>query len=590
MYVGFWTENCQYKKGEIVYVEHLKEYFICVEDHVSNYLMMPSKEDIYWIYVSSAFLNQFALANIISNELGYDNQTDDYSDGIPSKTDEPDEISEKIDKHTKKAKKITLKIVTSNLNIKDNTSDNHSDKDDTVFDNINDKSPNKSPNKKTNTDQNDQQKNDEQKNKNTTNKKNKQKQSPSTPRKKSYSDDESIKKNECNELKRKLDSIEDELNEYKRKRVREQDDVTSLRDRLLLMNIDMSTKSFVMDKYDTTRKLTGSDYTKGMNWLKTISKIPYGKYKEMPVTKTDAPEVIKAFFTNVKQKLDKNIYGLEDVKQEILEFVAKKITNPDSKGHVLALYGNAGVGKTKIIRSLAEALDMPFYQINFGGLNDVSVLTGHSETYVGSKPGKIVEILANSEYMNPIIYMDEIDKISENKFSEISGVLTHLLDEEQNRHFQDNYLSNIDIDLSRVFFVLAFNDISRVDEIVSDRLKIIYIDPPSLQDKIVICQDKMIPEILKSVNIQNNYTVSIDKEVIEYIVSSKTAKESGVRQLRKNIEKIVNRLNYDILIDNYEHLKKETVDKDTLLIVTRSYVDYVLKQKQEDTSYLNMYL
>ena len=100
----------------------------------------------------------------------------------------------------------------------------------------------------------------------------------------------------------------------------------------------------------------------------------------------------------------------------------------------------------------------------------------------------------------------------------------------------------------------------------------------------------MIPEILKSVNIQNNYTVSIDKEVIEYIVSSKTAKESGVRQLRKNIEKIVNRLNYDILIDNYEHLKKETVDKDTLLIVTRSYVDYVLKQKQEDTSYLNMYL
>jgi ATP-dependent Lon protease len=352
--------------------------------------------------------------------------------------------------------------------------------------------------------------------------------------------------------------------------------------------MDLNMKSFVIDKYDNTKKMYGSDYSKGMNWLKTVSKIPYGKYKSMPVTKNDSQTKVKEFFDRVKQRLDKNIYGLEDVKQEIMEFVAKKITNPDSKGHVLALYGNAGVGKSKLIRSLAHALELPFHQINFGGLNDVSVLTGHSETYVGSKPGKIAEIFTNTEYMNPIIYLDEIDKISESKATEIFGTLTHLLDEEQNTEFQDNYLSNITLDLSKVFFVLAFNDITKIDEIVSDRLKIIYINPPNLQDKLIICQDKIIPEILNSVKLKGDYTIIIDKEVIEYIISTKTSKESGVRQLRKNIEKIVNRLNYDILIGNFNKLKLENIDKN--IIITRSYVDDVLKSTTDDISYINMYL
>jgi ATP-dependent Lon protease len=356
------------------------------------------------------------------------------------------------------------------------------------------------------------------------------------------------------------------------------------------MNVDLDTKSFIMDKYENTRKMSGSDHSKGMNWLKTVNKIPYGKYKNMAVSKNDSVEIIKKFFTSVKQKLDKNIYGLEDVKQEILEFVAKKITNPDSKGHVLALYGSAGVGKTKIIRSLADALELPFYQINFGGLNDAAVLTGHSETYVGSKPGKVVEILSNSEYMNPIIYMDEIDKIGEHKSTEIFGVLTHLLDEEQNSSFQDNYLSNINIDLSKVFFVLSFNDITKVDEIVSDRLKVIYINPPSLEEKVIICQDKMIPEILLNVNIKDYDTIIIDKEIIEYIISSKTQPEKGVRQLRKNIEKIINRLNYDILIQNLQDLCIETnIDNQKTIVITRSYINDVLKHK-EDANYLSMYL
>jgi ATP-dependent Lon protease len=144
-----------------------------------------------------------------------------------------------------------------------------------------------------------------------------------------------------------------------------------------------------------------------------------------------------------------------------------------------------------------------------------------------------------------------------------------------------------------VFFVIAFNDISKIDSIVSDRLKIIYIDPPSIEDKIIICQDKMIPAIMKTVQLKNNFNIVLEKELIEYIITCKTQQESGVRQLRKNIEKILNRLNYDILIDNLNLIKKEKTESQEYetLIITKTYVDNVIKNsKNEDKSYLEMYI
>jgi ATP-dependent Lon protease len=334
--------------------------------------------------------------------------------------------------------------------------------------------------------------------------------------------------------------------------------------------------------------MTGTDYSKGMNWLRTVLSIPHGKYKEMKIKKDDSIESIKKFFDTVKEKLDKHIYGLEDVKQEILEFIARKVTNPHGKGEVLALCGQKGVGKTKILKSLAEALELPFCQINCGGCNDVAVLTGHSETYVGSKAGKIVEALQSSQYMNPIIYLDEVDKLSESKSREINGVLTHLLDEEQNNHFQDNYLSNVPLNLSKVFFVLSFNDLSKVDEIVSDRMKILYIEKPTLEEKVLICQEKVIPEIIESMKF--DFIVRIDKEVIEYIVVHKCEPESGIRQLRKCIEKVLNKLNYDVLIDSVNDLKFETSDSGKVCMITTHYVDNTLVSKKREQSFMSMYI
>ena len=193
--------------------------------------------------------------------------------------------------------------------------------------------------------------------------------------------------------------------------------------------------------------------------------------------------------------------------------------------------------------------------------------------------------------MNPIIYLDEIDKISETRATEIFGVLTHLLDEEQNAEFEDNYLSNIKIDLSKVFFVIAFNDISKVDSILLNRLKVIYIDPPSIEDKITICQNKIIPVILKNINFKSGFNIILEKELIEYIIACKTQDDKGLRQLQKNIEKIFNRLNYDILIDNLELIKKEKVQdsQDTTLVITKSYIDKIIKTHNNDRIYLQMY-
>lgn len=402
------------------------------------------------------------------------------------------------------------------------------------------------------------------------------------------SEEELEKKRRAKSLKRKLDHAEDELDNYKRSK--NEFSMSNLKDQLLLLDVDLETKSFVVDKYENIRKMSGSDYSKGINWLKTVAGIPFGKCKPFPVQKTDSTETIKKFFDDVKRKLDEKVYGLDGVKQEILEYLARKITNPNGTGHVLALCGKAGVGKTKMLKSLAEALDLPFHQINCGGLNDVSILTGHSETYVGSKPGKIVEMLQNSNYMNPILYFDEIDKISEQKSKDIYGILTHILDEEQNSKFQDNYLSNINIDLSKVFFVLAFNDASKIDDIVYDRMKVIFIDSPSTQEKVQICRQKMLPEIMKNVKFRKNTAINLSDELIEYIVSKKCDSESGVRSLKKTLETIFYKLNYDILVGNTEHIKIEIEKNKTIYNITRTYIDKKVDLEKENPAYLSMYV
>lgn len=412
-------------------------------------------------------------------------------------------------------------------------------------------------------------------------------------------------------LKRKIKNIEKDISSFKKKRKLE-DSTLDLKQQIMLLNVDIETKIFLLDKYESFQKAGSSEYAKGKTWIQTVLNIPFGKYKPFKVKASDNSDKINDYFKMVRSHLDKKVHNMDKVKDEIMEFLARKISNPHSKGHVLALCGPPGCAKTVILKSLAEALDLPFYQVNFGGLNDVSVLTGHSETYVGSKPGKFVEILTSAGCMNPIIYLDEIDKISEYKGREINGILTHLLDEEQNSKFQDNYLSNININLSRALFVIAFNEHDKVDRIVSDRMKIIYIDSPTSDAKVKIASDKMIPDIINTLNIKKDKFITLDDELLKYVIESKVPKEEGVRQLRKCLEKLFNRINYLFLTGQYKesnlYITQSESDNQISIVndnlsllniketqietvhITKTFIDNCLDAQHDNTSYLHMYV
>lgn len=398
--------------------------------------------------------------------------------------------------------------------------------------------------------------------------------------------------------KRKLERIEDEILSFKKKR-RLEDSTMDMKSQIMLLNVDMETKVFLLDKYDNISKPGSSEYIKGKAWFNTVLELPFGKYIPFKITHNDDVKKINKYFDDVRHHLDNHIHNMDSVKDEIIEFLARKISNPQGKGHVLALCGGAGVGKSKILKVLGQALKLPFYQVNFGGLNDVSVLTGHSETYVGSKPGKFVEILKNAGCMNPIIYFDEVDKLSEHKGREINGILTHILDEEQNNKFQDNYLSNVSIDMSKAFFVLAFNDPDKIDPIVLNRMKVIHINSPSIEDKVVIASKKMIPDIIDGLNIKKDKYIVLDEELLRYIIACKVPNEEGVRQLRKCLEKIFNKINYLLLTGRYKsgnhltvsmvRLNENELRNTEVVTITKGFIDSCLDSIDTNSSYMSMY-
>ncbi len=236
---------------------------------------------------------------------------------------------------------------------------------------------------------------------------------------------------------------------------------------------------------------------------------------------------------------------------------------------------------TKIIKTMAEAMNLPFYQINLGGMSDASILNGHSETYVGSKPGKLVEIMCNAKCLNPIIYLDECDKISD-KTGDILSILTHILDKEQNDKFQDNYLSGINIDLSKVLFVISLNDTTKLNKIVLDRMNIVKVPSPDIKTKVQIASQKLIPEIIKKYNISQLKRLEMSEELIEYIISKKTCEEAGVRKLSLSIESLISKINYLILTNEADKVLKY---ENGSYIITKNFIDSVLSEIIDSDSF-----
>jgi len=395
-------------------------------------------------------------------------------------------------------------------------------------------------------------------------------------------------------LDRKIEKLEKEIVQYNKKF--QPLNRGNIRDRIILLDVPLSTKAFILNRFDQEiTKSSGSDYTKQMNWVKNLLSIPFGKYKQLPVNLKSKKKDIQQFLKKVQNSMDLAVWGHKKTKDEIIDFVGKIISNPNATGQILALNGEKGVGKTLLIKKgIAEALNRPFYQINFGGLNDPSVLIGHDMTYIGAKYGKLVQILIQAQCMNPIIYLDEIDKMGTGETSksrEIFGILTHLLDEEQNNEFEDLYFQGIKLDLSRILFVISFNKLEQVDNIVSDRMKIISVDNPKIQDKLIIAQNYMFPRILDNFGMKTSDIVVSD-DLLKYIIEYKTIKEDGVRKFKKNLETIVQKINTLRILkgckENYLNLKFFVPIIKFPIIITRSNIDTIL-DSTDNNDFANIY-
>ena len=280
------------------------------------------------------------------------------------------------------------------------------------------------------------------------------------------------------------------------------------------------------------------DYSVQLTYLQTMLALPWGIYTEDNLS-----------ITHAEKTLNKDHYGLEKVKERILEHLAVLKLKGDMKSPIVCLYGPPGVGKTSLGRSIAAALKRKYVRMSLGGVHDEAEIRGHRKTYIGAMPGRIVKSLIKAEASNPVIILDEIDKLGSDHRGDPSSAMLEVLDPEQNHTFHDNYL-DVDYDLSKVMFIATANNLGTIPPALLDRMELIEVSGYITEEKVEIARRHLVPKELENNGLRKDY-VKFSKQALEYIVENYT-RESGVRELEKKINKVMRKIALEFARDGYE--------------------------------------
>lgn len=349
--------------------------------------------------------------------------------------------------------------------------------------------------------------------------------------------------------------------------------------RVLDLPLADSMKAAVIKKIDILNEMgmDNSESYKLRTWIEGFMRIPFGTTIPLPVKIDDGPKPCAEFLSETRKTLDTAVYGMNSAKTQIMQILAQWISNPSSVGNVIALKGPMGVGKTSFAKNgVANVLKRPFEFFSLGGATDSANFVGHSYTYEGSMWGRIADSLMNARAMNPVMYFDELDKVSTTPHGEeIVSMLIHLTDRSQNNQFHDRYFAGVDFDLSQCLFVFSFNDESKVHPILKDRMQVIHCSGYTVEEKQVILTQYVWPQILERIKLGG---LTLTEEAVKYLITEFSRDEEGVRTLIRAVESLVTRINLLRIADEETAKSYKFYSKITFpLVITPTVAQHLLQ-------------
>ena len=365
--------------------------------------------------------------------------------------------------------------------------------------------------------------------------------------------------------------------------------------RVMALPVSDYTKALVIKKLDALAELhddTNGSY-KLRSWVDSFLRIPFGKTIPLPIKFEDGIQKCTDFMVTARNEMDEHIYGMNGAKTQIMQMISQWIVNPKSVGNVIALHGPPGIGKTSFARSaIASTLRRPFSFFTLGGASDIANFVGHSYTYEGSTWGRITDSVMQSGVMNPVMYFDELDKISNTPHGEeIVSMLIHLTDRTQNKEFHDRYFAGIDFDLSQCLFVFSLNDLSAVHPILRDRMNVIECASYNESDKIQILKNHIWPDLLERMRFTDK-DIIFESDVIRFFISEASSEEKGVRNLIRSAETLLTRLNM-LRVSKHESMKEYEfyMDVEFPFTLTQTKVQKLLNnsKKKEHEPWMSFY-